>query len=276
MNDTRYYVVIDGRQEGPLTVEALSTLALTPATLVWRPGLSDWVKIAELPELASVVPPIAEAPSAMPQPPAPQQPFTAGAVPQDNGREYFAMINGRREGPMPLYALPQRGVTPNTPVWCEGMAEWAPASTLPEVMQLLNTGYPPYSNPYYDSHGNSRYQGAYGGQPYASQVAGQPDDWKNNMPPAQSQHTNWLPWAIVGTVAGTLLSCIGLICGIVAIIQANKANTAYAQGNYPVAEAANSSAKIMTIITLCLAGLGLLTISSIMSTGTLNALSMLR
>ncbi len=267
MNDTQYYVVIDGRQQGPLTAEALSTLVLTPATLVWRPGLSDWVKIADLPELASIVPPVTEPPVNIPEPPVVTQQGPT-VIPQDNGREYYVMINGRREGPMPLYILIQRGVTPATPVWCEGMLDWAPASTRPEIMQALTANSSPYSNPYYDSYGNSRFQD----NAYASHIANQPFDQKQNLPP-QAPPTNWLPWAIVGTIAGTLFSCIGLICGIIAIIQANKANTAYAQGNYPVAEAANSSAKIMTIITLCLAGLGLLTIGSIMSTGVLSTLA---
>lgn len=269
MNDTQYYVVIDGRQQGPLTTEVLSTLVLTPATLVWRPGLSDWVKIADLPELASVVPPLTETPVDMPEPQV-APPQTNAVPPQNNGREYYVMINGRREGPMPLSMMGQYGVKPTTPVWCEGMTEWAPASTRPEVMQVINVSPSPYSNPYYDSYGNSRFQGA----PYNSQMTNQAADWKqNNMPPTQAPPTNWLPWAIVGTIAGTLFSCIGLICGIVAIVQANKANTAYAQGNYQVAQAANSSAKIMTIITLCLAGLGLITLGSIMSSGMLQMLS---
>lgn len=272
MNDTQYYVVIDGRQQGPLTAEALSTLVLTPATLVWRPGLSDWVKIADLPELASVVPPVTEPLSNIPEPPVVTQHGPAANT-QENAKEYYIMINGRREGPLPLYMMSQRGVTPATPVWCEGMTDWAPASTRPEVMQVITVNSSPYSNPYYDNYGNSRFQGA----PYNNPMPNQAADWKqNNMPPTQAPPTNWLPWAIVGTIAGTLFSCIGLICGIVAIVQANKANTAYALGNYEVAKAANSSAKIMTIITLCLAGLGLLTLGSIMSTGMLNILPTLR
>ncbi|MDE5877145.1 MAG: GYF domain-containing protein [Muribaculaceae bacterium] len=266
MNDTQYYVVIDGRQQGPLTAEALSALALTPATLVWRPGLSDWVKIADLPELAYVVSSFTEPPVNVSEPPLTTQQGPA-VPPQNNGKEYYIMINGRREGPLPLSMMSQYGVTPATPVWCEGMTEWAPASTRPEVMQVININSSPYSNPYYDSYGNSRFQGA----PYNNPMPNQAADWKqNNMPPTQAPPTNWLPWAIVGTIAGTLFSCIGCICGIVAIIQANKANTAYAQGNYQVAQAANSSAKIMTIITLCLAGLGLVTLGSIISTGMLS------
>ncbi|MDE5796625.1 MAG: GYF domain-containing protein, partial [Muribaculaceae bacterium] len=216
----------------------------------------------DLPELASVIPPLTEPPVNIPEPPVSTMQGTV-VPPQNNGREYYIMINGRREGPMSLSMMSQYGVQPNTPVWCEGMTEWAPASTRPEVMQVLNINASPYSNPYYDSYGNSRFQGT----PYNPPTMNQAADWKqNNMPQTQAPHTNWLPWAIVGTIAGTLLSCIGLICGIVAIVQANKANTAYAQGNYQVAEAANSSAKIMTIITLCLAGLGLITLGSIMNT----------
>ena len=70
--------------------------------------------------------------------------------------------------------------------------------------------------------------------------------------------TNWLPWAIVATVAGFFTSCIGAIFGIIGIVQANKANSFYAQGFDAEGDAANSNAKTMTIIGLIFAGIGIL------------------
>ncbi len=65
-------------------------------------------------------------------------------------------------------------------------------------------------------------------------------------------HTNWLPWAVVATVAAFLLSCIGMIFGIIGIVQANKANTAYQRGDFSIGDSANSTARLMTIIAFVL------------------------
>ncbi len=70
--------------------------------------------------------------------------------------------------------------------------------------------------------------------------------------------TNWLPWAIVGTIVGFFTSCISAIFGIIGIVQANKANNFYAMGNYEAGDAANSTAKIMTIISLVLIGISII------------------
>ena len=59
-------------------------------------------------------------------------------------------------------------------------------------------------------------------------------------------------------MVGFFTSCIGAIFGIVGIVQANKANTCYARGLEPEGDAANANAKVMTIIGLVLAALGLL------------------
>ena len=91
-------------------------------------------------------------------------------------------------------------------------------------------------------------------------------------------HTNWLPWAIVSTVLNCLFSCFGVIFSIIGIVQANKANSLYQMGNNMEADAANSSAKVMTIISLIFAGLGILLvtmfiISAVSGIGALAGLS---
>lgn len=70
-------------------------------------------------------------------------------------------------------------------------------------------------------------------------------------------HTNWLPWAVVATVVAFMLSCIGMIFGIIGIVQANKANTAYQHGDFTTGDSANSTARIMTIIAFVFAAIGL-------------------
>jgi hypothetical protein len=49
-----YYVFRHGFEEGPYTFEQMSGMNISPADLVWHPGLSAWKKAAELEELHSL------------------------------------------------------------------------------------------------------------------------------------------------------------------------------------------------------------------------------
>ena len=40
----RYFILRDGRQAGPYTVEQLRTMNLNPGTSVWNEKVFDWVK----------------------------------------------------------------------------------------------------------------------------------------------------------------------------------------------------------------------------------------
>lgn len=42
--------------------------------------------------------------------------------------KYFVRIDGEQRGPYTLEELPSAGVTPDTYVWCKGMADWEQAS----------------------------------------------------------------------------------------------------------------------------------------------------
>lgn len=236
MTDTLYYIVTDGRQAGPFTFDALSQQALSPDTLVWKAGLPDWVRASQLPELTSLL-----------LPPAPPQPVSETIEIVDHTTapvaEYFMMSGMKRIGPLSLEMLVRQGVNPSTPVWTEGMADWAPTSTRPEIMDALanrldqQRQYPGYAAPR---------------QPQQSQNA--------------ITHYNWTTWAIIGTIAGALFSCIGLIFGIIGIVKANEANAAYARGDEQMGVSANATAKTMTIIALVLAGIGLIATCTLFST----------
>ncbi|MDD2961097.1 MAG: CD225/dispanin family protein [Muribaculaceae bacterium] len=47
----QYWAVIDKERKGPMSLEELTNLALTPNTYVWRDGLTDWIKAKDLSEL---------------------------------------------------------------------------------------------------------------------------------------------------------------------------------------------------------------------------------
>ncbi len=47
----QYWINHNGVQSGPVDLDGLKDLGLTSAAYVWHEGLSDWVKITQLPEL---------------------------------------------------------------------------------------------------------------------------------------------------------------------------------------------------------------------------------
>lgn len=61
---------------------------------------------------------------------------------------FFIIYNGQQMGPMPKEQLKNYGLTPNSMVWTEGRANWAPAYTFPELQDVLQeqrTTPPPYN-----------------------------------------------------------------------------------------------------------------------------------
>lgn len=190
---------------------------------------------------------------------------------------YFMMVNGEQKGPLTKGALSMHGLTRDTYVWRDGLKDWVMASQLPELADLFDESafgayaqpeepvrnqYPPYGQ---QPYGQQPYgQQPYGQQPYGQQPYGQNPYGQPQYPYGENQyygepipHTNWLPWAIVGTVIGAMFSCIGLIFGIIGITRANAANKFYGGGNKQLGDQANSSARTMTILALVLGVLGL-------------------
>ena len=271
-----FYIAINGQQHGPFSKETLREKNISADTLVWRPGLSNWVKASELPELSDII--IIQSVNNT------EPPFI---YPQEEA-EWFAMIDGTTQiGPVTLSELINTGITPSTPVWKNGMPDWVLASDLPEVMDRLNHHrskpnfsqnprygadpgfkqnrnpdfgrHPDYGNPPNYDYGN---QPGYGNPDFRQNPQYGPNNPYSQQNPynpyRQQVPTNWLPWAIVATIAGFLCSCIGAIFGIIGIVQANKANNFYAAGNYNEGDRVNSNARTMTIIGFVLAGVGLL------------------
>ena len=76
---SEWYVAIDDRQVGPLLAEAVKVRweagEIGPDTLAWRPGMTDWVAISTIPEMAQYLAPVprgarhAPTPSPAPEPP---------------------------------------------------------------------------------------------------------------------------------------------------------------------------------------------------------------
>lgn len=195
--ETIYYIIKDGQQVGPMTVEELLRNGLNLGSIVWHPGLPDWTRAGNVPELAALL----------------QEPVQPGpqAAPQQ----------GPQQAPPPGY----------------------------------QTGYQqPYGQPYGQPQ-NPGYQ-----QPYAPHN------------PQTYRRSQWMTAAIIATVIGFLFSCIGGILGVVGIIQASNANSAFDRGDYNEGERLDANAKTWTIISYVVTGLGFLACIAFFFIGTLGAL----
>ena len=152
--------------------------------------------------------------------------------------DYF-YLNARNEqqGPVAAEDLIKNGVTKNTLVWKDGMANWEPAGNVAELNSLFagQQTPPPPVPPV-----NPPRPGAVpppnpprGFQPGAND--GKPD--------------NWLVWSILTTV----LCCLPL--GVVAIIYAARVDNLWNSGQREEAVKAAKNAKLFTLISL---GVGVL------------------
>ena len=191
--------------------------------------------------------------------------------------QYFMIIDGQQRGPFQRDMLVMQGLRPDTYVWREGMPNWAPASTMPELADLLieESAFGSYARPEepappYNANGNAQggfRSSAYGRQPYGQR----PYSQQPYGPPAA--HTNWFPWAIVAMVLGILSSLIGLIFGIIATVKAKKANDLYYQGMNAEASSLNSTAMTMTILAFVFEVIGIGSSIWLLSSGVLQSLS---
>lgn len=231
-----YYRVVDGQSQGPMSLQDLINSNPSENTLVWKTGLEKWIPAKDMPELADVL----------------------FKTPQEE-RVWFAMLdNGTRQvGPHTVSELINMGVSHDTPVWTGGMADWAHAKTQNAFATRLNSasnnhfsGNNSYQNPYNNPNNNPYNQN----NPYNNPYNYNPYNQNNYSQP----HTNWMPWAIGATIAAFLFSCIGVVFGIIGIVNANKANNLYYQGRDAEADAINSNARTMTIIGYAFAALGLI------------------
>ncbi len=133
--------------------------------------------------------------------------------------KYYIAVNGKHEGPYEIEQLKEKNVAPDTYVWCEGMAEWKPASEVEEVRAAMVASVSSQTPP--------PFSGA--SVPPVPPVKPQ---YAQQAPPAESPKT-WL----VESILVTVFCCLPF--GIVGIIKASEVNSAMSRGDY--AAAAKSS-----------------------------------
>ncbi len=140
---------------------------------------------------------------------------------------YYYIENNQQQGPVSLNELKVR-INPDTMIWTEGMANWAPARTVPEVMQALTppTPQPQYQRPPYQ-------------QPYQQPQYQQP---QYQPPYGEQRPDNYLVWSILSLV----LCCWPF--GIVAVVFSSQVNSKWERGDYEGARQAANKAKTWTIV----------------------------
>ena len=184
--------------------------------------------------------------------------------------KYYIAENGQQAGPFEPNELLLHGLTVNSLVWCEGMANWTSASQVPELMALLsgqsfNPGgidmqlppVPPMGQvqqPQVPPFGGGQQQQptTYGqgtvNQPYAPPQYGP----STNQRSTPVMPKTWLTESIIVTVLSFLCLCnfIAAIPGIVAIVKANGVKNKFMRGDVQGANAASASAKNWLIIAI--------------------------
>jgi hypothetical protein len=185
--------------------------------------------------------------------------------------KYYIAENGQQAGPFEPNELLLHGLTVNSLVWCEGMANWTSASQVPELMALLsgqafNPGgidmqlpqvppmgevqlpqVPPFGGgPQQQPTQPTTYGQGTTNQPYAPPQYGP----STNQRSTQMMPKTWLTESIIVTVLSFLCLCnfIAAIPGIVAIVKANGVKNKFMRGDVQGANAASASAKKWMII----------------------------
>lgn len=206
---------------------------------------------------------------------------------EQEAQQYYMVIDEQQAGPFTFEEIVMNPrLTPETLVWKPGYDNWIAAKNMPELAAAFmnanraqsGQNVPPEfhnrqdgfnnfqgygngqdnrfaNNPQYNPNHSYNNQNRYADHQHSQY--NRYDPYHNQNRGYQRVHTNWLPWAIVATVLGFFTSCIGIIFGIIGIVQANKANNFYAQGFDQEGDSANSNARTMTIIGFVFAGIGI-------------------
>ena len=154
--------------------------------------------------------------------------------------QYYIGRDNQQLGPFEVHQLLANGLTPDSLVWCNGMAGWQMAKDVPELSGLFVAQQPQYQQPQYQQYQQPQYQQPAYQQPQYQQPAYQQPQYGYQQPAynnAVPRPDSNMVWAILSTI----LCCLPL--GIVAIIKASSVNGLDDRGDYAGAEAAAKSAK---------------------------------
>lgn len=149
-------------------------------------------------------------------------------------KKYFYSDGTNKFGPYTKEELREMNIAPHTLIWFQGLSEWRPANTFPELHEVYMSSTPP---PVTKTSRSFNDQGINISQPY---------NINNQQPPK-----TWL----VESILATLFCCLPL--GIVGIVNASKVESRFNMGDFEGANKASAEAGKWTKLSL---GIGLVVI----------------
>lgn len=169
----------------------------------------------------------------------------------------YAIVNGQQVGPFtPEDLVNGFPVDASTMVWYEGIPQWVPALSVPELISVINARYAPRpqvvqippvpqtATPVQSQPVQSVVNPVYPQQPQTVEQVTEALIKDEGAP------YNWLYLAIVAAVIGTFFYLIGAGAGIAALVLAIQAQNKYKAGDIQGAYSLNNTAKILTFVGL--------------------------
>ena len=175
---------------------------------------------------------------------------------------YYIVENNQQAGPFTLEQLAARGISKDTNVWTEGMANWTPASQVSELQSLF-IPQTPQSTPSYQPEPD--YSNAGAGTDYSNAGAGTDynnagggTDYNEYVPaPKDYKMQSIILIAVSVFCCGVCAGVVNLVLGIMALLENNKIDGFYRTGNYEAAQAASDKAGKYCKIGFIVFGVGL-------------------
>ena len=126
--------------------------------------------------------------------------------------EFHMIVNGKQEGPFSVEELAQKGITPESEVWAEGMSDWQQAGDVPELTAVLQRAE--FEAAQHASRAAE--QQVTTGQPYQpGNPPGQVPPQVPNYIPAPEQpkkRSGCTPWLIAGLILAVLFATMVFTC----------------------------------------------------------------
>lgn len=173
--------------------------------------------------------------------------------------KYFAIIDGRQQGPFTLDQLPQAGVGPDTYVWCKTMENWQQAHTVADICRFYRQHLaaimsPGGANLSYDDRKEKPADNA-----AADSDTDFPLRWRAivekagehpvRLPEPETDLTRQPHFWLWEAVAATLLCCLPI--GLAATWFAIKSRRLWRNKRAAQAHEAARTAKILVLLSLC-------------------------
>ena len=148
--------------------------------------------------------------------------------------EIYIHANGSNMGPYSLEQLKDLGISPDTPVWYNGLPDWTPAGVAPATRELFFAPSPDKAIVPEEPSAEAQ------ATPASGESAPPIPGGQQGPPPS------YLAWAIISTL------CCCIPFGVVAIVYASKVNSLWARGDMYGAQKASERAQLWTILAIVL------------------------